>query len=82
MRFLMFVNKESDKSIEDNFMYQDRILRIEDVINRTGLAKATIYRQMAKGLLPQRLKLTGKGGRAVGWLESEINAWISSRGTE
>lgn len=79
VRFLMFVNKESDKSIEDNFMYQDRILRKKEVVNRTGLAGATIYRQIAKGTFPKPRKLTGEGGRAVGWLESEINAWISNR---
>ncbi|WP_154955508.1 helix-turn-helix transcriptional regulator [Klebsiella grimontii] len=38
-----------------------------------------MYRQIAKGTFPKSKKLTGEGGRAVGWLESEINAWISSR---
>lgn len=60
-------------------MNQDRILRINEVVNRTGLSRPTVYRQMAKGLLPQNLKLTGEGGRAKGWRESEINAWINSR---
>ncbi len=60
-------------------MNQDRILRKDEVINRTGLARATIYRQIAKGTFPKSKKLTGKEGRAVGWLESEINAWISNR---
>ena len=35
----------------------DRIIRIRTVLNRTGLSRSTLYRKMADGSFPQRLKL-------------------------
>lgn len=55
----------------------DRILRIKTVVDRVGLSRATIYRRMGKGEFPEQADL---GGISVGWRESEINAWIASRG--
>ncbi|ENC2564363.1 TPA: AlpA family transcriptional regulator [Escherichia albertii] len=63
-------------------MNNDRILRIKEVLHLTGISKSTLHRLIAKGRFPSSRKLTGEGGRAVGWLESEINAWISSRVAE
>ncbi|MCS3434035.1 AlpA family transcriptional regulator [Klebsiella sp. BIGb0407] len=59
-------------------MKSQQILRIKEVIARTGLSRATIYRQMACGRFPQCFSLTGEGGRAVGWLEESVNGWIQS----
>jgi len=42
----------------------------------TGLGRSTIYRMEAVGQFPQRLKL---GLRAVGWMESEVQAWLTMR---
>ena len=50
------------------------ILRLPAVKARTGLSRSTIYLRMSKGDFPTTISL---GGRAVGWLESEINDWIS-----
>lgn len=50
-----------------------RILRLKDVINHTGLARATIYKYVGEGSFPKPVPL---GGRSVGWLESEIQTWI------
>jgi prophage regulatory protein len=52
----------------------DRMLRLPEVVRRTCLSKRTIYRLEAAGRFPCGRKL---GLRAVGWLESEINAWIA-----
>ncbi|MGR2691444.1 helix-turn-helix transcriptional regulator [Chromobacterium haemolyticum] len=52
----------------------DRYLRIQEVVARTGLSLPTIYRRIRQGGFPKQVKL---GGRASGWLESEVNAWIS-----
>ncbi|WP_434171612.1 hypothetical protein AHYW_003484 [Providencia manganoxydans] len=60
-------------------MKSSKILRINEVIARTGLSRATIYRQMNKNLFPLKFSLTGASGRAVGWLESTIDAWIAER---
>jgi prophage regulatory protein len=55
---------------------QDRILRLPQVIALTSLSPATIDRQEKIGHFPRRRRI---GLRAVGWLESEIQAWLSNR---
>ncbi|MGN6654745.1 MAG: helix-turn-helix transcriptional regulator [Rhodanobacter sp.] len=55
----------------------DRILRMSAVTDRVGLSVATIYRRMNRGAFPSSVPL---GGTIVGWRESEINAWIATRG--
>ena len=52
------------------------ILRLNDVKSRTGLSRSTIYARMAEGAFPTTISL---GGRSVGWIETEINDWISAR---
>ena len=52
------------------------ILRLPTVIVRTGLSRSTIYQRVSEGTFPKPLSL---GARAVGWLESEIDEWLSSR---
>ena len=54
---------------------QDRILRLPDVMAITGLSRASVYRMVGEGRLPQSVPL---GKRSVGWLASEINAWLQS----
>lgn len=50
------------------------ILRRHGVEARTGLSRSTIYLRMAQGTFPRSISLGGL--RAVGWLESEIDAWL------
>ena len=52
------------------------ILRLNDVKSRTGLSRSTIYARMREGNFPKAISL---GGRSVGWVEAEINDWISAR---
>ncbi len=52
------------------------ILRLPLVKARTGLSRSTIYQRAAEGTFPKPISL---GDRAVGWLESEIESWLSSR---
>lgn len=59
------------------------ILRLPDVKARTGLSRSTIYLRIATGAFPRPVTL---GGRAVGWVETEIEHWLEvqiakSRGT-
>lgn len=54
-----------------------RFLRISYVIERTGLSRSHIYRLQSLGRFPKSINLCG--GRAVGWLESDIENWIESR---
>ena len=51
------------------------ILRLPDVITRTGLKRRSIYIRINRGeFRPLRL-----GPRAIGFLECEIEAWIAER---
>jgi prophage regulatory protein len=52
------------------------ILRLPSVKTRTGLSRSTIYLRVSQGMFPKPVSL---GGRAVGWLESEIEGWIAER---
>ena len=52
------------------------ILRLPDVIKRVGLKRAAIYLRLSQGNFPKQISL---GARAVGWLESEIDAWLAAR---
>lgn len=52
------------------------ILRLPAVKARTGLSRSTIYLRMADGTFPRAVSL---GARAIGWPESDIDAWISGR---
>jgi len=55
---------------------KERFLRLSDVKERTGLSRSTIYLNISKGNFPKNVNL---GPRCVGWLESEIDAWIQAR---
>ena len=56
--------------------YNTRILRKPDLTLKIALSDATIARLERKGKFPKRIQL---GGNSVGWLESEIDAWIQER---
>ena len=51
------------------------IIRLKQVQKRTGLSRSTIYLRIQESSFPRPLKLGGP--RAVGWLESEIDAWLA-----
>ena len=54
-----------------------RFLRLKDVMSLTGLGRSTIYKFMADETdFPKSVPL---GGRAVAWVESEIEEWMESR---
>ena len=53
-----------------------RLIRIREVMNKTGLSKSSVYDLMAQGLFPQTVRLTG---RSVAFIEAEIDAWMAER---
>ena len=57
-------------------MTRHTILRLPEVKARTGLSRSTIYLRIAEGKFPPPINL---GERSVGWVESEIDAWIAKR---
>ena len=57
-------------------MPQIAIYRLPAVCEVTGLSKATIYRLLARGEFPARVRLSP---RCVGWRVAEIDAWLAAR---
>lgn len=51
------------------------ILREKDVIKFVGKSRTTIWRDEKEGRFPKRVKI---GARAVGWLRSDLEAWLES----
>ena len=53
-----------------------QILRLPQVLRRTGLCRSLIYQLEAEDLFPKRVRLTQ---RTVGWIEGEIDHWVAER---
>ena len=51
----------------------DRILRINAVLEMTGLSRSTLYRKIERGVFPKQIKLSE---RCAGWRQSAVNAWM------
>lgn len=51
-------------------------IRLSEVQRRTGYSKAWIYRLMSQKRFPASVKI---GTRAIAFVESEIDEWISTR---
>lgn len=52
------------------------LLRLPRVMQRTGLARASIYAAIKRGDFPKAIPL---GPRSVAWSSEEIDAWIAAR---
>ena len=50
------------------------ILRLPGVKARTGLSRSTIYLRISEDKFPKPVSL---GGRAVGWIEAEVDDWLN-----
>ena len=66
----------SDKQSSEPTEAQDRILRANEVQQIVGLSRSTIWRMERKGQFPARLPL---GTGSIGWLKSDIEAWMQNR---
>ena len=56
---------------------QIKILRINKVIEKTGLSKRTIYRWMSQGKFPEQIQYGNS--RIVFWCEKTIDSWIANQ---
>jgi prophage regulatory protein len=54
----------------------ERVIRLAEVMHRTGLARTTIYDMISRNEFPSGFPI---GARAVGWLASEIADFIAVR---
>ena len=51
-----------------------KILRLPNVLDRTGLSRSTVYLRVTERRFPRPVSL---GARAVGWIETEVEEWIA-----
>lgn len=59
----------------NTFKTVPRIVRKPEVLKTLGISKSTLFNRIQAGLLPPSINL---GGRACGWLETEIQAVLSA----
>ncbi len=59
-----------------NQLVASKILRLKQVLDKTGLARSTTYDLIKKNSFPKPIKL---GAKISGWLENEIEEWISAQ---
>ena len=55
-----------------------RIIRRKSLVEFTGLRKSTINKLIELGEFPRPISLTS-GGRAKGWLETDLISWQQRR---
>jgi prophage regulatory protein len=56
--------------------FQNSLLRLPQVMTRTGLRRSAIYALLAKGDFPEPVSL---GPRSIAWRDDEISTWIEAR---
>ena len=56
-----------------------RILRLRQVMEKTGYSAMTLWRREKAGTFPRRVPL---GPNSVGWIDDEIDEWIKRRVAE
>ena len=57
------------------FQSGKRLIKLPEVMWRTGLSRSSVYRKMEKGEFPKQVK-QGEGG--VAWWEHEVEDWMES----
>lgn len=55
---------------------QERFIRLDEVMSRTGLKRVNIYLRMKNGTFPKNISI---GAKNVVWLESEITEWMQEK---
>jgi len=55
-----------------------QIIRHAQVRQKLNVSEAKLFDMLSKGLFPKGFQII-PGGRAVGWLESDVDKWIHDR---
>jgi prophage regulatory protein len=50
-----------------------RILRLNKVLDRTGLSRSTLYRKIERRTFPRQVRISE---RCVGWREGDVEDWL------
>ena len=69
----MQTNTETDGSVD-----RIQVMRHAQVCQKLQISSAKLFDLVAKGIFPKPFALI-PGGRAVGWLEKDIDQWILAR---
>lgn len=61
-----------------------RIMRLPAVLAVVPITRATLLRYVAAGQFPRPIRLGGTKAkaRAIGWISTEVDAWIAARQAE
>lgn len=72
------MNYEQNPAVQDsqNQATELRLIRLTDVQRKIGMGRSWVYAKVAEGTFPQPVNF---GGRAVAWVESEVDAWIRNQ---
>lgn len=54
----------------------ERFLCLDEVMNKTGMKRSTIYNQMKSGEFPKSISISAN---RIVWLESEIDSWMKTK---
>lgn len=54
----------------------NRIIRLSEVLHKTGLSRSTMYRLIQLDQFPKQVSLLSK---TSGWSEREVDQWIEDR---
>jgi len=54
----------------------NRLIRLREVIAKTGLCRSAVYAEQAAGNFPPSVKI---GQRSVAWSERAVDNWIADR---
>lgn len=70
------MNQTNQGHVEKNRQMTHRVLRLPEVIAKTGLGRTTLWQMTKERQFPESISL---GAKAMGWIESEIDKWIEDR---
>ena len=55
---------------------KEKLLRLPEVLRRTGFGRSHIYNLINRGEFPKKIQISSG---AVAWLESEFEAWMDKK---
>ncbi|AXH64442.1 helix-turn-helix transcriptional regulator [Providencia hangzhouensis] len=55
---------------------KENLIRLPEVMRRTGYGKAWIYRLIETGQFPKSVKI---GTRSIAFVESEVDEWVANK---
>ena len=72
--------KNTSPNTSDQFCVRteanERVLRLTALLAVIDISTPTLWRRVKDKSFPQPISL---GGRSIGWLQSEVQAWIKAR---